>query len=201
MSVGGVILAAGRSVRMAQTKLLLPYRGRPLLCHAVECMAGAPVAPVICVLGHQAGALGAVLRSYTFPQELILLKNEAYASGRSSSVRVALRALPEESEAAVFLPGDMPLLLREDVTAVVTRFELTGAPLVVAVDEHGTRAHPVLFARRLFPRLVALSGDESGNDLIQEYWNQAEKVPVPRSRVTDIDTHEDYRRLLNEGGG
>ena len=201
MQVGGVVLAAGQSARMARPKLLLPFEGRPLVCHAVECMAAAPVAPVVCVLGYRAPEVESILRKYTFPQPILVRKNEAYASGRASSVKVGIEALPEGCAAAVFLPGDMPLLLPGDVAALVERFERTGAPIVVAVDEAGQRAHPVLFARGLFPRLVALTGDESGHGVILESWPEAEKVTVPRRRVVDIDTEEDYRRLQGQEEG
>ena len=201
MQVGGVILAAGRSARMARFKLLLPLGGRPLVCHAAACMAAAPVAPVVCVLGHRAREVEAMLRKYTFPQPILVRKNVDYASGRASSVKVGIESLPDECAAAVFLPGDMPLLLPGDVAALVERFERTGAPIVVAVDEEGQRAHPVLFARGLFQRLVALTGDESGHGIILESWPEAEKVTVPRNRVVDIDTEEDYRRLQGQEEG
>lgn len=196
MHVGGVILAAGVSARMARPKLLLPFRGKPLLWHAVSCMASAPVAPVVCVLGHASADTGSVLRTYTFPQPILVRNNDVYASGRASSVRAGIDSLPDSCAAAVFLPGDMPLLQPQDVAALVERFQRTGASIVVAVDEAGDRAHPVLFARSLFPRLGALQGDESGHGLILEMWPKAEKVTVPRSRVMDIDTEDDYRRLL-----
>jgi molybdenum cofactor cytidylyltransferase len=200
MRVGGVILAAGRSVRMGRPKLLLPFRGRPLVCHAVQCMAEAPVSPVVCVLGHGASEMASILRKYTFPQEILLRKNDEYLSGRASSVRVGIESLPEDCGAAVFLPGDVPLLFPEDVAALVRRFERTGAPVVVAVDETGTRAHPVLFARSLFPRLLARTGDESGHEVILASWTEAEKVTVPRSRSVDVDTPDDFRRLTSGDG-
>ncbi|MGE5175217.1 MAG: nucleotidyltransferase family protein [Hyphomicrobiales bacterium] len=200
MEIGGVVLAAGLSARMARPKLLLPFRGHPLLWHAVSCMAGAPVRPVVCVLGHGSAEITSILRTYTFPQPVLLRKNEGYASGRASSVRVGIESLPESCAGAVFLPGDMPLLRSEDVGALVERYERTGAPIVVAVDEAGNRAHPVLFARSLFPRLAALTGDESGHGLILESWPEVEKVTVPRRRVVDVDTEEAYRRLLESEG-
>ena len=198
MSVGGVVLAAGSSARMEREKLLLPFRGRPLVCHALENMAASPVSIVLCVLGHRSDVTLPILRSYPFPRSIHFLENPQHASGRASSVRLAVRSLPVACEAAVFLPGDMPLLRPEEIGALVERFERTGAPLVVAVDESGERAHPVLFARGLFAPLVALAGDESGHGIIREHWSAAEKVLVPRSRVLDVDTEEDYQRLLAE---
>lgn len=201
MSVGGVVLAAGSSTRMGREKLLLPFRGKPLICHALHCMAASPVSVVLCVLGHRADAILPILRSYRFPRPIRFLENRRHASGRASSVRMALQFLPPECDAAVLLPGDVPLLRPEDVGALVDRFERTAAPLVVAVDESGERTHPVLFARRLFPALEALTGGESGHGIIQKRWSTAERVFVPRVRTLDVDTEEDYRRLLAEGDG
>jgi molybdenum cofactor cytidylyltransferase len=201
MSVVGVVLAAGSSTRMGREKLLLPFRGRPLVCHALTSMAASPVSAVFCVLGHRAGAVLPLLRSYPFPRDIRFLENRLHASGRASSVRLALESLPPGCEAAVFLPGDVPLLQPGDIGALVERFERTAAPLVVAVDESGERVHPVLFSRGLFPALGALTGDESGQGIIREHWSAAEKVVVPRSRALDVDTEEDYRRLLAEGDG
>ncbi len=201
MSVGGVVLAAGCSTRMGRNKLLLPYRGGTLLSHALRCMADSPISPIICVLGFCADEILPAVHSCPSPREIRYLINPDHVSGRASSVRLGLEALPKECEAVVFLPGDMPLVLPADVGALVERFERTGAPIVVAVDEAGGRAHPVLFARRLFPRLAALEGDESGQGIIREHWDVAEKVSIARSRVLDVDTEEDYRRLLVEEKG
>ncbi len=196
MAVGGVVLAAGGSARMGRNKLLLPFRGSELLCHALKSMAASPVEPVCCVLGADSDAVLQALRPRPFPRPIRFLINPDHATGRASSVRLALESLPRECDAAVFLPGDMPLLTAGDIGALVERFERSHAPLVVAVDAAGERAHPVLFARRIFPRLAALQGDASGQALIQELWEAAEKVRVPDERVLDVDTEEDYRRLL-----
>ena len=187
---------------MGRHKLLLPFRGRPLVRHAIECLAASPLSPVCCVLGFGADEVLVELESAPFPRAIRFVVNWDHASGRASSVRAGLEALPDDCEGALFLPGDMPLVRPEDVAALVERFRRTGAPLVVAVDESGRRAHPVLFSRRLFARLLALRGDESGHAVIQECWDAAGKVPVPGSRSLDVDTEEDYRRLLEgEQGG
>ncbi len=177
-------------------KLLLPYKGRPLLCHALEALSAAGAAPVLCVLGFRSEAVLRAVRSCSPSRPIRFLVNPAYASGRASSVRLGLEALPESCEAAVLLPGDMPLVRPQDVRAVLERFEKSGAPLVVAVDEAGQRAHPVLFARRLFPRLSGLQGDESGQAIIRELWESAEKVLTPGHCGLDVDREEDYRHLL-----
>lgn len=201
MAVGGVVLAAGGSARMGRNKLLLPFRGSELLCHALESLAASPVEPVCCVLGAESDAILRALRTHSFPRPIRFVVNPEHATGRASSVRIALESLPRECAAALFLPGDMPLLSSGDIGALVERFERTDAAVVVAVDEAGVRAHPVLFARRLFPRLAAIQGDGSGHALIREHWAAAEKVHVPGDHILDVDTEEDYRRLLARGEG
>ena len=55
MSVCGIVLAAGRGVRMGGTpKQLLPLDGRPLLQHVIDAAASAGVEALVVVLGHAA---------------------------------------------------------------------------------------------------------------------------------------------------
>ncbi len=201
MAVAGVVLAAGSSTRMGENKLLLPFRGRALVSCAVEAMAGAAVDPACCVLGADADEIRRALEPLPVSRPIQFLLNADHATGRASSVRAAITSLPPGCGAALFLPGDMPLVTSADITAVVRRFERTQAPIVVAVDETGARAHPVLFARPLFARLSALRGDESGHAILRELWDAAEKVPVAARRMVDVDDLEDYRRLLAQEEG
>ena len=200
MRIGGVVLAAGQSTRMGRMKLLLPYEGRPLVAAALEAMSSSGADPVLCVLGYRSAEVLEALRHVPFPGPIRFILNRKHETGRASSVRLAQRALPEECAGAVFLPGDMPLIRPSDIRSLIDRFEQTGAPIVVGVDEEGRRAHPVLFARRLFPRLAARGGDESGHALLQALWDDVEKVLVPANRVLDVDYEEDYRNLVGEVG-
>lgn len=200
LRVGGIVLAAGRSSRMGRMKLLLPYEGRPLLFASLEAMASSGADPILCVVGFRSTDVLEAARACPAIRPIRFLVNRKYESGRASSVRLALRALPQDCEAAVFLPADMPLIRSADIRALVERFARTGAPIVVGVDESGRRAHPVLFARGLFPRLAALGGDASGHALIEALWSVADKVPVPGRLGLDIDREEDYRRLMEAEG-
>lgn len=193
--IAGIVLAAGYSERMGRNKLLLPYRGRPLACDALGAVAGSRADPAICVLGHEAETVRSALSREQWPRPIRWIVNADAASGRASSIAAGLDAVPEECEGALFLPGDVPGVRPGDVEAVMEKYLETWAALVVAVESDGTRSHPVLFARSLFPRLRALRGDAGGHGLIQELWAVAEKVPRTGPRLFDIDTPADYQRL------
>lgn len=194
--IAGVVLAGGMSRRMGRNKLLLPLGGRPLLAHALAAMTGSEADEVWCVLGHESESVRAAMGEEAFPRPIGWVVNGAYASGRSSSIRAALAAIPGASEGVVFLPGDVPGVTAEDIDEVIRAFRRTGAPVAVATREDGTRSHPVLFGKELFPRLSSLEGDTGGRPIVDELWASAAKVPRPAGHAGDVDTVEDYGRAL-----
>jgi molybdenum cofactor cytidylyltransferase len=127
---------------------------------------------------------------------VLYVVNEGHAEGRASSIRAGLKALPPRCEAALFLPADLPLVTARDIDRVAEEYERTRAPLVVTMDSGGRRSHPVLFGRPLFPDLMALKGDRGGRDLILLHWDAAVKVVRAGPSPFDVDTPEDYQRLL-----
>ena len=49
--IAGIIMAAGASRRMEQPKLLLPWRGMPIIRHVAQTALQAGLSPVIAVVG------------------------------------------------------------------------------------------------------------------------------------------------------
>jgi len=198
--VSAVILAAGASTRFGQPKQLLDWDGLPLLAHVADVALSAGLVPVVVVLGCQAEAARAALgtaevcrrRCWETVQTVM---NWRWEEGLSTSVQVGLAALPPETGAAIFLQCDQPLITPDLLRALVTRFEETGAPIVHPTHA-GQRSTPVLFARRLFPELAQVSGDEGGRGLITRYTKDAATVAVTDPDVlADVDTPADYERL------
>jgi molybdenum cofactor cytidylyltransferase len=59
----------------------------------------------------------------------------------------------------------------------------------------GRRANPVLFDRVTFPDLMSLQGDAGGRQVFAHY--PVAYVPwLDASLLLDVDTREDYARLL-----
>jgi 4-nitrophenyl phosphatase len=191
--IAAVILAAGGSTRFGQPKQLLDWGGVPLLAHVADVALAARVAPVIAVLGCQAQAAHTALRRSARPVHVAM--NWRWKEGLSTSVQAGLAGLPPEMEAAIFLQCDQPLVTPDLLRALIARFEETGAP-IVHPSHAGQRSTPVLFARRLFPELAAVSGDEGGRSLIARYAKDVATVDVADPDVlADVDTPADYDRL------
>src|SRR5712691_10723380 len=98
--VAAVVLAAGQGLRFGSQKLLAPLRDRPLLQHALDAANGSSLSPVVVVLGADADAIEAGVRA----GRARLVRNDDYATGQASSLRVGLRSL-EASDAAVVVLG------------------------------------------------------------------------------------------------
>lgn len=193
----GVILAAGAGSRFAGgNKLLLPWRDRPLICHALQAALNSRLAPVLLVVGYQGERLLAALESLRDDPKLEVLHNQRWCSGRASSVRLAIGALPTEAHGALFLLGDMPLMSSHLIDLVRENFLRSEARICFPVYQ-GHKGHPVAFSRELLGELARLRGDRSGWGLAQRYWSEALKIPLQNGATQlDVDTEEDYRRLL-----
>ncbi|WP_424004951.1 nucleotidyltransferase family protein (plasmid) [Haloarcula salina] len=187
-TVGGVVLAAGDSSRFgADNKLLASVDGAPLVRYVAETACASGLDAVVAILGHEAEAVGAALDGLPLAKR----RNDDYAEGQSTSVRRGV-AFARESDwdAAVFLLGDMPFVSVETVDRVVAAYR-TGQDSIVVPRYDGQRGNPVLFDRRHFDALAAVSGDRGGRDLI-ESGDGVQFVDVDDPGVRrDIDTEAD----------
>jgi 4-nitrophenyl phosphatase len=202
--IGAVILAAGASTRFGQPKQLLDWDGVPLLVHVVDVVVAAGLGPTIVALGCLAESVRAALDAAAYRRGWVSVQtvmNWRWEEGMSTSVQVGLSALPPETEGAVFLQCDQPLITPDLLRSLVTRFEETDASIVHPTHA-GQRGTPVLFSRRLFAELAAVTGDEGGRSLITRHAQDVATVQVTDPTVlADIDTPDEYERLRNAASG
>jgi 4-nitrophenyl phosphatase len=195
--VAAVVLAAGGSTRFGECKQLLDWKGKTLLAHVSDLALQAGLDPVIVVLGCQAEETYSALKD----RPVLRLTNHRWGEGMSTSVRTGLAAVPPQAEGALFLPCDQPRITAGLLRSIVDRFRETRAGIVHPVhdDRRGT---PVLFSRRLFPELSAVTGDEGGRRLIERYPEEVSTIKVEDPDVlVDIDTREDYEELRRSDHG
>ena len=188
-----VVLAAGRSTRMGANKLLQDLDGFPLVRHAVQSAAASGLEPVVVVTGHEEPSVRAALHGL----DVTFVSNPAYAEGLSTSLRAGIAALPETSDAAVVMLGDMPQVSAPLIQRLIAAYNpLEGSSIVVPTVD-GKRGNPVLFDRRYFAEILALEGDVGARHLIGAHDDQVAELSVDDAAVfTDVDTPEAYDRLL-----
>ncbi|HEY3607808.1 MAG TPA: NTP transferase domain-containing protein, partial [Pseudonocardiaceae bacterium] len=115
--VAGLLLAAGAGRRMGMPKALVRHRGLLFVESAAGVLTSAGCRPVVVVLG----ASAETVRAEADLAGCLMVDNPDWPSGKGSSGRVGLAALPEVP-AVVVLPGDVP-----GVTPAAVRRLLAGA--------------------------------------------------------------------------
>lgn len=196
--IAGIVLAAGRSRRMGRPKPLLRFRGASFLERAVGALRGGGCGEVVVVAAPPDDPAAAAIAAAAETAGARVAVSPRPDAEQVDSLRAGLAALPPQARAAVVLPADVPGVDAAAVRAVVEAFRARGAPVVRAVHagEHG---HPVLFARRVFADLFREPLPEGARSVVRAYAAGLEEVEVDApALLLDVDTPDDYRRLLAE---
>ncbi len=204
MQAFAIIPAAGRSQRMGQPKLLLPWGQATLIEQVLTTWRASRASQVILVAHPQdqriaelAAAAGAhVVRPETPPDEMKV------------SVRLALefaaRFQPRPNDAWLLAPADMPGLAVPTIDRLIDAYQtsLRGPDTTARIwapSHRGRRGHPVLFPWLLAAEVPCLAAGEGLNALLARH--PVEDVESTEDAISeDLDTPEDYQRLRSRYG-
>lgn len=183
----GIILAAGHSSRAQTNKMLLAYKGKPLICHALEGMLPF-VSHIYLVTGkHHQEIENAV---HSIPNVTIVY-NERYEEGMFSSV---LAGVSKVSEDFFILPGDCPLVGPETYQKLLHGKK----PLRVPAYLEKT-GHPLFLKSALKSELLA--EPRSSNLKVFRDRHDYEIIKTSDAQIlTDIDTIQDYQAFIDQLG-
>jgi molybdenum cofactor cytidylyltransferase len=189
-SVAAVILAAGTSSRMGQTKQLLMLGNDTVLGKVLETVSRSTVAQIIVVLGHDAEAIRA-----TIPHGATVRVNPAYQEGMATSLQEGLRAVKPGLRGALIVLGDQPDVRPETLDQLIETYHRSNARIVIPTYR-GFRGNPVLVDSSLFPEVMSLRGDIGCRAIFGHHAHGIVKeTVVDRGILLDIDDVADFRRL------
>ncbi|MFI9326493.1 NTP transferase domain-containing protein [Kitasatospora sp. NPDC052868] len=189
--VTALVLAAGGGRRLGgRPKALLPYRGRPLVEHAVAVVRAGGCAAVTVVLG----AAREQVRTAAELPDCRLVDNPDWAGGMGSSLRAGLAALPPRASAVLVMLVDTPGVTAAAVARLLAAHR-AGAELAAAAYG-GRRGHPVLIGARYFAEAAAgATGDAGARALLAAHAAEIALVECADVAVPDdLDTPADLAR-------
>lgn len=190
--IAAIVLAAGRSSRMAgANKLLESVNGKPMVRAAVEAAVHGNLAPVVVVTGFEPNKVASMLGGL----DTLFAHNPNYEQGLSTSLAAGIAAVPEACEGACVLLADMPGVTADHVKRLLAAFDPTAHAAICVPTHQGQRGNPVLFAREFFPAMMSLSGDVGARSIVKENAARVREVAMPDAGVlSDVDTPDELNR-------
>jgi molybdenum cofactor cytidylyltransferase len=196
MKIAGIILAAGTSSRMGKVnKLTLSYGEHTIVEEVFLHMSASSVDTIIVVTGYEHERIEKLLSGHR-DNRTRFIYNAAYRHGRATSIGQAIEQAESDSDAALFMVADKPQVNGILIERAITMFK-EKQPAVLFVETPEGRGHPIIFAKRLYPDLMALEGDLVGNELISRYADDTIRLRDSASQI-DIDNESDYHAVLNK---
>jgi molybdenum cofactor cytidylyltransferase len=203
--VSVVVLAAGMSTRMGRNKLLLTFRDKPLVVHAVDTLLASKAGEIIVVLGHESEKVWDQLQDYAGQvptggqkRRVRLVKNSDYRDGQSTSVRAGVEAVSPEAEAIMIYLADQPLLEPADVDRILAAFVTakTEDKMIVVPFFKGERGNPVILDSSLRDSILGIAGDVGCKGVIKRYPEKVYGIEMENDHVVrDVDDVQAYERL------
>lgn len=163
-----------------------------MLAHVVASTLAWPVSDVWVVLGYEAER---ILDEGGLP-DLPVVLNPDWADGLASSLRVGLDAVSRgfKGEWCFIVMGDQPSIDPDVVETLLSHAQVARAP-VVAPRYRYTWSNPMLVGRRVWPKLMNLTGDHGALGMLKAHPDWVEEVWFDRLPPRDVDTAADFEEL------
>lgn len=193
-TIAAVVLAAGRSRRMApHNKLLVTDKaGKPMIARVVDNVLSSNARPILVVLGHQAEQVEHALAG----RPVRYVHAQDYAEGLSASLKAGIAAVPPECSAALVCLGDMPLVTGRMMDRIVSMYDPEEGRLIVQPTFRGKQGNPMLWDRRFFADILAISGDSGARFLVGKHAEVVAEIEMADDAVLrDFDTTESLATL------
>lgn len=144
--IDGIILAGGKSTRMGTNKILLSYRGHPLIWYTIQSLKPF-VDRIIIVTGKYDNDIRNALRS----EKVTFIYNENYESGMFSSVKKGVSLVEGDF---FIIPGDCPFVSPNTFKAILNANGDIRVPRYKNDD-----GHPIYFKFRFKDEILSFGLD------------------------------------------
>lgn len=186
--VWAIVLAAGKSTRMKQQKLLMPFNGKTIVETVIGKIRPVLKSNILIVLGSHYDEISRIINR--LPVKSCFNKN--FENGMLSSVICGYNSLPENADAALVFLGDQPQISTEVIQAVINAWKQSEKGIVIPTF-NGKRGHPVLIETGYTAEINQLDPEKGLRQLMQKNADDIFEVEIEGAEILrDIDTPEDY---------
>ena len=188
---GIIILAAGDSSRMGQSKQLLKVGNQTLLQKSIQTAINSGMEKIVVVLGSNDKAHLENIKD--LPVKTVI--NEHWKSGMGSSIKSGLKSLMESHvDGVIVMVCDQPFVTSDHIKSLIATHRKKNKPLVAARYAK-TFGVPALFTKKYLDQLLALGDNEGAKKIIMTHEKELGVLDLPEAAI-DLDTVEDYRKFV-----
>ena len=186
-NISAILMAAGFSRRMGRDKLILSYRGKTLIGHALYLLQNLPVFEKIIV------STAERLETLELPPGIRAVTNNNPQKGQSESVRHGIWTA--SGQWYLFLNADQPKL---QASAILPMLELTkdNPGKIIYPVVNGKPCSPALFHKNFRAALLTITGDEGGKSVRDaNTWACVPYFSDKPDMFFDVDTLDDAKNI------
>lgn len=183
--ISAIILAAGKSARMGQNKLLMKWGDVTVLEKVIQTIQGSGIEDIVVVTSNE-------LRDAKITNHELRITINQTNHEMLSSLQLGLQNQKAASEATIICLGDQPQIESRSVRAVCEAYQKSKSNLVVPSYQN-RRGHPWLVAKPLWNEILNMKENQTPRDFLNAHANEIEYVNVDTPTILqDLDTPEDY---------
>ena len=182
-----IVLAAGKSVRFGENKLLADIKGERLYKITLEKMKAFQDFPQFIVTGYDP-----IIKDAE-KQNMTVVKNDRPEEGMARSIKLGMQACLKTNpdiQGILFLVCDQPQLDASTIQRILNTASVHRGQIVAAAYENNP-GNPVLFDRKYFKELLKLEADHGGREIMHRTTEKIWCVEAESRELTDIDKKTD----------
>jgi len=191
--VSAILLAAGESKLIDESRLLLPFGDSTVLGKTVDNVLDCNVDEVIVVLGTN----DQKAREAIADKPVKIVFNPDYNQGMSTSLICGLKQVSSQTLRIMVALCDQPLIEKDTYNKLIKESINASKGITVPLYK-AMRGNPVIFAVGYKDEMLQLKGDIGGRELLQRHPEDVYEVAVDSGSIyINMNTMDDYNSALN----
>lgn len=199
MNISAIITAAGLSTRMGEVnKLLVDFRGKPLLHHIVDELLETNVAEILVVTGFEKEKIEKSLHD----KKVKSCFNENFKSGLTSSIQTGLKASSPNSDGYLIALSDMPFIKTKMIDKLLHTFhenkKVQDLKQIVVPQINKRNSHPTIFSNHYKKDILAHQNPNGCKQIILDNLDRVFFVKLENEMagidIDDLPTLNKFRK-------
>ena len=188
VKISAIIMASGKAERFGSDKLMYKVNSKPIIHYVMESVMKAKFSERLIVIRNNE------LKEYAEGLNFKAIWNQNYEKGMSESIILGIKNVSLNSDAAMIIPGDIPMMVPEYLDSLIKLY-CESVKGIAGFMLSAVPASPVIFARKYFNELLQLKGDHGGKPVIMKHIDDFVGIEAPENSLMDIDTISDAEKL------